>query len=85
MLSGSKTLLNDLDMSMSHLERLIHDQSENPSIGQHFMDHEQGEVKKTVSSLSTLTAKFKSTLRVSSTLITYSVLRNILTLQLGWN
>ncbi|EAU88111.1 hypothetical protein CC1G_03783 [Coprinopsis cinerea okayama7 len=57
------TLLNDLDISVSHLDRLIHDQCENPSIGQHFLDHQQGEVKKIVSTLSSLTARFKSTLR----------------------
>ncbi|KAH6918869.1 COG4 transport protein-domain-containing protein [Coprinopsis sp. MPI-PUGE-AT-0042] len=57
------TLLNDLDMSMSHLERLAQDQRGNPSIGQHFMDHQQEEVSKLAASLTSLTAKFKSTLR----------------------
>jgi len=56
-------LLNDLDMSMSHLERLVHDQKDNPAIGQHFLDHEQNEVSEIIGGLASLTVKFKSTVR----------------------
>ncbi|TFK26371.1 COG4-domain-containing protein [Coprinopsis marcescibilis] len=57
------TLLNDLDVSTLHLERLAVELAESPSIGQHFLDHQQADVRKLVSSLSSLTVKFKSTLR----------------------
>lgn len=58
------TLLNDLDLSASHLERLIRDLSESSSIPQHFRDKEQTLVKGHISSFSTLVSRFRSTLRV---------------------
>ncbi|RXW21014.1 hypothetical protein EST38_g4842 [Candolleomyces aberdarensis] len=57
------TLLNDLDLSTSHLERLSLELSDSPSIAQHFLENDQPNVKKLISSLSGSTSKMKSTLR----------------------
>jgi conserved oligomeric Golgi complex subunit 4 len=57
-------LLNDLDVSSSHLERLVKDLLTHPSVSQHYNDNEYPSVKRTVSSLSGLVPKFRSTLRV---------------------
>ncbi|KAJ3511143.1 hypothetical protein NLJ89_g4269 [Agrocybe chaxingu] len=56
-------LLNDLDISTSHLERLVQDLAENPLIFQHFVENEQLLVKERVSSFSQLTLRLKSSLR----------------------
>ncbi|TEB36091.1 COG4-domain-containing protein [Coprinellus micaceus] len=57
------TLLNDLDLSASHLERLSLDLSENMSIGQHFLEKDQADVKRMIAGMSSQTNKFKATLR----------------------
>lgn len=57
------TLLNDLDLSASHLDRLCADLTESVSINQHFMEKDQPEVRKAIASLSNQTSKFKATLR----------------------
>jgi len=56
--------LNDLDVSGSHLERLVHDLLESPLIGQHFTEIQQAHVKEKLSSLTKLTLRLKSSLRV---------------------
>ncbi|CAA7270154.1 unnamed protein product [Cyclocybe aegerita] len=56
-------LLNDLDVSTLHLERLIQDLAENPLISQHFVEDEQLLVKERISSFSQLTLRLKSSLR----------------------
>jgi len=56
-------LLNDLDVSSSHLERLSKDLIGYPTISQHFIEAELSSVKSAVSSFSTLAIKFRSTLR----------------------
>jgi len=56
-------LLNDLDISSSHMERLIKDLISHPSISQHYTENECDSVKDTISSLSGLVTKFRSTLR----------------------
>ncbi|KAF8163025.1 COG4 transport protein-domain-containing protein [Crassisporium funariophilum] len=56
-------LLNDLDVSISHLEQLARDLTDSPSIAQHFTEEEQQTVKAYISSFSTLSLRFKSALR----------------------
>lgn len=63
MLTIRQTLLNDLDLSASHLDRLCADLTESVSINQHFMEKDQPEVRKAIASLSNQTSKFKATLR----------------------
>lgn len=60
--------LNDLDISNSHLERLVHDLAESTLITQHFQEDEQLVVKEKLSSLGSLSLRLKSSLRVSETL-----------------
>ncbi|KAJ6547289.1 COG4 transport protein-domain-containing protein [Mycena capillaripes] len=56
-------LLNDLDLSSSHLERLTRDLATNPTINQHFLDVQQPIVKNYITGFSNLVAKFRSALR----------------------
>ncbi|KAF7338520.1 hypothetical protein MVEN_02078100 [Mycena venus] len=56
-------LLNDLDLSSSHLERLTRDLATNPTINQHFLDIQQPVVKNLITGFSNLVAKFRSALR----------------------
>lgn len=65
MVEFCQILLNDFDVSISHLERLIRDLCDSALITQHFIEEEQSIVKEKVSSLSTLTTRLKSSLRVS--------------------
>jgi hypothetical protein len=58
------TILNDLDVSSSHMDRLMRDLATNPTIGQHFLTSEQGSVKSQITAFATLATKFRSTLRV---------------------
>ncbi|THU99354.1 COG4-domain-containing protein [Dendrothele bispora CBS 962.96] len=58
------TILNDLDVSSSHLERLVKELGNSGSIHQYFVSSEQSVVKTHLSSLSILVNKFRSTLRV---------------------
>ncbi|KAF7322767.1 Cog4 domain-containing protein [Mycena chlorophos] len=57
-------LLNDLDLSMGHLERLTRDVSTTPSITQHFMESQQEEVKTHITAFATVSSKMRSGLRV---------------------
>ncbi|KAJ3997994.1 COG4 transport protein-domain-containing protein [Lentinula boryana] len=57
-------ILNDLDVSSSHLERLIRDHSNNGAINQYFLLPQQQVVKDDLASLSSLVTKFRSTSRV---------------------
>nr|GAT61280.1 predicted protein [Mycena chlorophos] len=56
-------LLNDLDLSMGHLDRLTRDVSTTPSITQHFMDSQQEEVKTPITAFATVSSKLRSALR----------------------
>ncbi|KAJ7098169.1 COG4 transport protein-domain-containing protein [Mycena belliarum] len=56
-------LLNDLDLSSSHLERLTRDLAMNPTINQHFLGIQQPIVKNHIAGFSSLVAKFRSALR----------------------
>ncbi|KAJ6546418.1 COG4 transport protein-domain-containing protein [Mycena vulgaris] len=56
-------LLNDLDLSSSHLERLTRDLVTNPTINQHFLEIQQPIVKTHIGGFSNLVAKFRSALR----------------------
>ncbi|KAL1755392.1 COG4 transport protein-domain-containing protein [Schizophyllum commune] len=56
-------LLNDLDVSSSHLERLVTDLGDSPVIQQHFVDAQHAAVKNCLTSFATLTNKFQSVLR----------------------
>ncbi|KAK0441157.1 COG4 transport protein-domain-containing protein [Desarmillaria tabescens] len=58
------TLLNDLDISASHLERLTRDLVTGPTIGQHFSEQQQPLVKDQITSFSSSSAKIGATLRV---------------------
>jgi hypothetical protein len=79
-------LLNDFDVSISHLERLIRDLCDSALITQHFIEEEQFIVKEKILSLSTLTTRLKSSLRVSpgwiiiTTLLTWPSVRHRTTL-----
>jgi len=56
-------LLNDLDISSSHMDRLVKDLLRQPSISQHYTDDEYESISTAMSSLSSLVPKFRSTLR----------------------
>ncbi|KAK0502966.1 COG4 transport protein-domain-containing protein [Armillaria luteobubalina] len=58
------TLLNDLDVSASHLERLTRDLVGSSTIGQHFNEQQQPLVKDQITSFSSSSAKIGATLRV---------------------
>lgn len=61
-------LLNDLDISSLHLDRLVKDVLTSPAIEQNFLETEVASAKTGISSLLPLSAKFKSTLRVRNSL-----------------
>lgn len=56
-------LLNDLDLSSSHMERLTKDLLGHQTITQLFLDAEQPHVKRVISSLTGSVAKFRSALK----------------------
>ncbi|KAI0340154.1 COG4-domain-containing protein [Trametopsis cervina] len=56
-------LLNDLDISSSHMERLIKDLVASDAIAQNFLDAEVEAVKTSISSFTNLVPRFRSTLR----------------------
>ncbi|KAJ7349436.1 COG4 transport protein-domain-containing protein [Mycena albidolilacea] len=56
-------LLNDLDLSSSHLEQLTRHLATNPDSIQHFLDVQQPVVKNYITGFSNLVAKFRSALR----------------------
>jgi hypothetical protein len=60
----NKILLNDLDVSCSHMERLTKDLLGHQTITQLFLDAGQPHVKRVVSSLTGSVTKFRSALRV---------------------
>ncbi|KAI0373375.1 COG4-domain-containing protein [Pilatotrama ljubarskyi] len=55
--------LNDLDISSSHMERLVKDLSQSNLIQQHFLEFETESVKKSLNGFMNLVPKFRSTLR----------------------
>ncbi|KAI0029318.1 COG4 transport protein-domain-containing protein [Vararia minispora EC-137] len=57
------TLLNDLDVSASHMERLVKDVLASPALEQNFLEEERAGVSASISSFSTLVPKFRSILR----------------------
>ena len=57
-------LLNDLDVSSSHMERLIKELNSSQIISQSFLEAEIDNAKESVSSLSMIIPRFRSTLRV---------------------
>ncbi|KIK45917.1 hypothetical protein CY34DRAFT_22317 [Suillus luteus UH-Slu-Lm8-n1] len=57
-------LLNDLDLSSSHMEQLTKDLLGHQTITQLFLDAEQPHVKRVISSLTGSVAKFRSALKV---------------------
>ncbi|CDO69043.1 hypothetical protein BN946_scf184834.g50 [Trametes cinnabarina] len=56
-------LLNDLDVSSSHMERLVKDLAHSHIIAQHFLDPEVERVKNSLDAFLMLVPKFRSTLR----------------------
>ncbi|KAI0060834.1 COG4-domain-containing protein [Artomyces pyxidatus] len=56
-------LLNDLDVSASHMERLVKDLLASPVIQQSFLEEEAASARASISSFSTLVPKFRSILR----------------------
>ncbi|KAL6309196.1 COG4-domain-containing protein [Sparassis latifolia] len=56
-------LLNDLDVSSSHMERLVKELCGSALVTQHFLDAEVESVKNSLSSFNNLVPKFRSTLR----------------------
>ncbi|KAH7921493.1 COG4-domain-containing protein [Leucogyrophana mollusca] len=56
-------LLNDLDISSSHMEQLVRDLLTHPTIPQVFLADEQTATRGAISSLTASTSKFRSTLR----------------------
>ena len=57
-------MLNDLDVSASHMERLVKDLLSSPVIPQTFPAEEVEAARASISSLSSIVPKFQSTLRV---------------------
>lgn len=57
-------LLNDLDVSSSHMERLIRDLASSPAIIQNFLYSEVETVKESIQSMNNLIPRFRSILRV---------------------
>ncbi|KAI0807010.1 COG4-domain-containing protein [Fomes fomentarius] len=56
-------LLNDLDISSLHMERLVRDLSQSNLIPQHFLESEIDSVKESLNSFMNLVPKYRSTLR----------------------
>ncbi|KAK7693068.1 hypothetical protein QCA50_002633 [Cerrena zonata] len=56
-------LLNDLEVSSSHMERLIKELSGSTMITQNFLEQEEEAVKKSISGFNNLIPRFRSTLR----------------------
>ncbi|KAJ8454124.1 hypothetical protein ONZ51_g13208 [Trametes cubensis] len=56
-------LLNDLDISSSHMERLVKELSQSTLLPQHFLDSEVESVRSSLNQLINLVPKFRSTLR----------------------
>ncbi|KAJ7046514.1 COG4 transport protein-domain-containing protein [Mycena alexandri] len=56
-------LLNDLDVSSSHLEQLTHDIVTNATVNQHFLDVQKPVVKNYITGFLTMVPKFRSALR----------------------
>ena len=56
-------LLNDLDVSCSHMERLVKDMGDHPSLSQLFLKMEVEGVKKAIMSLNTMIPKFRWTIK----------------------
>ncbi|KAI0328076.1 COG4-domain-containing protein [Cubamyces sp. BRFM 1775] len=56
-------LLNDLDISSSHMERLVKDLSQSTLLPQHFLDSEVDSVRSSLNLFTNLVPKFRSTLR----------------------
>ncbi|KAJ8462975.1 hypothetical protein ONZ51_g10559 [Trametes cubensis] len=56
-------LLNDLDISSSHMERLVKELSQSTLLPQHFLDSEIESVRSSLNQLVNLVPKFRSTLR----------------------
>ncbi|CCM06080.1 uncharacterized protein FIBRA_08327 [Fibroporia radiculosa] len=56
-------LLNDLDISSSHMERLVKEIAASTLVAQYFLDTEQETVKSSVLSFNSLVPKFRSALR----------------------
>ncbi|KAI8998959.1 COG4-domain-containing protein [Trametes punicea] len=56
-------LLNDLDISSSHMERLVKDLCQSTLLSQHFLHAEVEAVKQSLNSFLNLVPKFRSTLR----------------------
>lgn len=55
---------NDLDVSASHMERLIKEITESDALGQAFLEEELPVARSKIRGLSSLTEKFRSTLKV---------------------
>ncbi|KAH9890716.1 COG4-domain-containing protein [Cubamyces lactineus] len=56
-------LLNDLDISSTHMERLVKDLSQSTFLPQHFLDSEVESVRSSLNQFMNLVPKFRSTLR----------------------
>ncbi|KAI0792934.1 COG4 transport protein-domain-containing protein [Abortiporus biennis] len=56
-------LLNDLDLSSSHMERLIRDITSSELISQHFLERDVESVRKYISSFNNVIPRFRSILR----------------------
>ena len=64
-------LLNDLDISSSHMERLIKDMLQSNLIPQYFLDTTVEEVRNSLNSFMTLVPKYRSTLRVCASSLSH--------------
>jgi len=68
-LTREQILLNDLDISASHLERLTRDLAEGTIISQNFTNAEEKVVKSHIIGFQSIESKLKSTLRVGIVLL----------------
>lgn len=70
-LTREQILLNDLDISASHLDRLTRDLAEGTNISQNFTNVEANIVKSYVTGFQSIEGKLKSTLRVGISRLLY--------------
>lgn len=66
-ITSLQILLNDLDISSSHMERLVKDLKHSSSIEQHFLESEMEQVHDQLESLLKLNPTFRAMLKVSLT------------------
>lgn len=81
----TQTILNDLDISMSHLDQLVRDPSLASAVSQHYVEQAQAHVKNSLLTFSRVKGKITSTLRVGYLSHTSNDPIYALMIRLAWN